>query len=297
MRGDFLAYREHFPNTPALPAVDPVHTERFADAVAALADDASETSRAVDAALDGAEVVLIRGFLGNWMPGNLVAVRRALRARGADAWIARHPAGRTIEDNAGRLAARLAGGDRPLWLLGHSKGGMEALAAATDGGVEPRVRAVLTAQTARGPSPVLESLLERAHQDSLGGWHRRLAEASQRIGLRVIGAHVGGLELTGERIREAARRADAVDRPYPHVQAASWSIRPTTWLDSFHERLGEIAPGVAHDGQFYLRDMIWPNTPNVLLAEVDHAQPAMGGFGFDPVVFWRAMVAVGLGEL
>lgn len=297
MRGDFLAYREHFPNTPELPSTDPDATARFTEATAALADPASATSRAVDAALAGSEVVLVRGFLGNWMPGNLVQVRRALRRRGADAWIARHAAGRTIEDNAARLAARLAtSGDRPLWLLGHSKGGMEALGAATRPHVEARLRGVLTAQTARGPSPVLESLLERKHQASLSGWHRRLAEAVQRIGLRLIGAHVGGLELTGERIRAAARQADEVVRPYPHVQAASWSIRPTTWLDSFHERLGEIAPGVAHDGQFYLHDLIWPNTPNVLLGEVDHAQPAMGGFGFDPVAFWLAMVAVALGR-
>ena len=115
-------------------------------------------------------------------------------------------------------------------------------------------------------------------------------------GLGLLGARRGGLELTGERIRQAAARADAVTRRYPHIQAASWSIQPTSWLDSFHERLGEIAPGVAHDGQFYLADMLWPDTPNVLLAEVDHAQPAMGGFGFDPVLFWRGLVAVALAQ-
>jgi len=298
MSAAFTDYRRHFPNTPALELPSLRATEHFERAVAALADDESETSRAVDGALQGAEVVLVRGFLGNWMPGNFIRVRRELARRGASVWIARHSAGRTIDDNADALATRLQKSDRsrPLWLLGHSKGGMEALGAANRPGVSERVRAVLTAQTARGPSPVLESLLLRKHQDSLGGARRRWAEAIQRLGLRLLGAHRGGLELTGDRILRAAAKADAVARAYPHVQAASWSIRPTTWLDSFHERLGEIAPGVAHDGQFYLADMLWPDTPNVLLGEVDHAQPAMGGFGFDPVIFWRGLVAVALAE-
>ena len=34
MRGDFLAYREHFPNTPELPSTDPDATARFTEATA-----------------------------------------------------------------------------------------------------------------------------------------------------------------------------------------------------------------------------------------------------------------------
>lgn len=67
------------------------------------------------------------------------------------------------------------------------------------------------------------------------------------------------------------------------------------WLDSFHERLGEIRPGVAHDGQFYLDDLVWPGLPHVLLPHLDHAQPVMDGFGFDSRRYWLALVLLALG--
>ena len=85
---------------------------------------------------------------------------------------------------------------------------------------------------------------------------------------------------------------DAAHRDYPVWQTASWSSQPTTWLDSFHERLGEIRPGCAHDGQFFLEDLIWPGLPHVLLSHVDHAQPAMGGFGFDHVRYWKVVLTL-----
>ena len=75
-------------------------------------------------------------------------------------------------------------------------------------------------------------------------------------------------------------------------ETASWSSQPTAWLDSFHERLGEIGPGRAHDGQFFLDDLIWPGLPHVLLPDVDHAQPAVGGHGFDPARYWLAVLSV-----
>jgi hypothetical protein len=89
--------------------------------------------------------------------------------------------------------------------------------------------------------------------------------------------------------------AGAEARRYRVLQTASWSATPTTWLDSFHQRLGEIAPGVAHDGQFFLHELVWPALPNVLLPRVDHAQPAMGGHGFDHARYWAAMISLILG--
>ena len=54
----------------------------------------------------------------------------------------------------------------------------------------------------------------------------------------------------------------------------------------------EIAPLRAHDGQFLLEDLIWPGLPHVLLPEVDHAQPVLGGAGFDAARYWMTLLAV-----
>ena len=151
-----------------------------------------------------------------------------------------------------------------------------------------RVVGVILSQTPRGPSGVLESLLLQAHEGSLSGRRRWLEEWTQRIGLHAIGAAGGGRELTASTIG-----AVIAGLPTPQVpvwQTASWSSQPTTWLDSFHERLGEVRPGCAHDGQFFLEDLLWPGIPHVLLAHVDHAQPVMGGFGFDEVRYWKAVL-------
>ena len=102
----------------------------------------------------------------------------------------------------------------------------------------------------------------------------------------------GGRELTSDLWPALVGRVDRIRWPFPVLQTASWSSQPTAWLDSFHERLGEIGPGRAHDGQFFLDDLIWPGLPHVLLPHVDHAQPAVGGHGFDPARYWLAVLSV-----
>jgi hypothetical protein len=150
---------------------------------------------------------------------------------------------------------------------------------------------VVLSQTPRGPSAVLESLLLRTHQDSVG--RRRWAEEwTQRLGLHAVGAARGGRQLTSGPLAELVATVDEFAPEFPVWQTASWSSQPTTWLDSFHERLGEIRPGAAHDGQFFLEDLIWPGLPHVLLPHIDHAQPAMGGFGFDHVRYWKLLITL-----
>lgn len=138
----------------------------------------------------------------------------------------------------------------------------------------------------------MESLLLGRHQESLIGMRRTWAERLQRLGLGLIRVEKGGREITTEGLNSVIERLDAFPRPFALLQTATWSTQPTAWLDSFHERLGEIRPGCAHDGQFYLEDLIWPNLPHVLLPHVDHAQPAMGGFGFDPVRYWLSAITL-----
>jgi len=292
----FATYRERFPATPALTLPDMGPTAAFIERWHALASDPIAELRALIARKEvDYTVVLVRGYLGNCMRGNLVSVCRALRLAGIDAFIAKTRAGATVTDNARilapQVAAWIAGGGRRLVFAGHSKGGLEALQVLADRPeLAARTDAVILSQTPRGPSPVLESVLLGMHAESLSGQRRR-AEWMQRLGLRLLSARSGGLELTGQRLLPLLARLDAAARPFRVVQTASWSSLPTTWLDSFHERLGEIRPGVAHDGQFYLEDLLWPGLEHVLLPHLDHAQPVMDGFGFDPARYWVTMLA------
>lgn len=285
--GDFDEFRERWPRTPDFERPDLGTTDRF-EALWGEGEAALDARLAT--AVGGARVVFVRGFLGNLMPGNLVAPVEALRALGIDAVLAPTHTTDTIGANADRLRAAV-GGDAPLLLVGHSKGGLECLTLADrNPEVAARVRGVILSQTPRGPSAVLESLLDRSHEESLGT-KRWIEEWSQRLGLYAVRAQRGGRELTSG-LSAVIAGIDAIDRDYPVWQTASWSSRPTTWLDSFHERLGEIRPGCAHDGQFFVEDLIWPGLPHVLLAHVDHAQPAMGGFGFDHVRYWKVVLTL-----
>jgi hypothetical protein len=114
----------------------------------------------------------------------------------------------------------------------------------------------------------------------------------QHAALAILDARPGGRELTSAVWPRIVDRIAGRRWPFPVVQTASWSTVPTAWLDSFHERLGAIGPGRAHDGQFFLDDLIWPDLPHVLLPRVDHAQPAVGGYGFDPSRYWLAILSL-----
>jgi hypothetical protein len=297
----FERYLELFPQTPPLdraanPVLDPDWSVRFAD-VWRRGTCAVERSLRPRAAMT--TVVFARGYLGNYMPHNLVAPCAALRRIGFDAFIASNRAGGTVAGNVTALAGQL--GKRPtrerLVFCGHSRGGLECLAMlAGDASLAGRCDGVVLSQTPHGPSFVIESVLQGRHRERSYTARRRAAEIAQHTALALIGATRGGHELTSDVWPTIVERVDRVCWPFPVVQTASWSSRPTAWLDSFHERLGEIGPGRAHDGQFFLNDLIWPGLPHVLLPQVDHAQPAVGGYGFDPVRYWLAALSLVLEE-
>lgn len=240
-------------------------------------------------------VVLVRGYLGNYMPGNLVGPCSALRRLGFDAFIAANQAGGKVSDNVMMLERQLR--RRPtrsrLVFMGHSRGGLESLMLlAQNPAVARRCDGVVLSQTPHGPSRVIESVLLKRHRGPRYSLYRRAAEATQRCALKLIRAHRGGLELSSDSWPALVERVDRIGWPFRVLQTASWSSQPTSWLDSFHGRLGEIGPGRAHDGQYFLEDLIWPGLPHVLLPHLDHAQPAVGGQGFDPVRYWLTVLSM-----
>src|SRR5438093_5971779 len=277
----FAQYRELFPQTPPLePAANPDGSARFIDAWRR-GIRGSEASLRKHAATT--TVVFVRGYLGRYMPGNLAAPCAALRRMGFDAFVARNQSGGTVSGNVAMLARQLGRRKtRPrLVFCGHSRGGLECLTLlAGNPTVARRCDGVGLSQTPHGPSFVMDSVLQGHHRGRSFSVRRRAAEAAQHAVLAFLRAKRGGRELTSAVWPTIVRRVDRIEWPFPVVQTASWSSKPTAWLDSFHRRLGEIGPGRAHDGQFFLDDLIWPALPHVLLPRVDHAQPAVGGHGF-----------------
>ncbi len=293
----FERYRELFPQTPPLElgsdqSPDDGWSVRFADAWrSGMADiESSLRSRAATTT-----VVFVRGYLGHYMPGNLVAPCAALRRIGFDAFIAGNRSGGTVTGNVAALAGQLAARStrERLVFCGHSRGGIECLIVlANDASIATRCDGVVLSQTPHGPSFVIESVLQGRHRERSYTTRRRATEMAQHAALALIGATRGGHELTSDLWPTIVERVDRIRWPFPVLQTASWSSEPTTWLDSFHERLGEIGPGRAHDGQFFLNDLIWPGLPHVLLPQVDHAQPAVGGHGFDPARYWLTVLSL-----
>lgn len=293
----FDRYRELSPRTPQLaPGLGRPWTERFAQEW-----HAGETSAArihLCARASRTTIVFVRGYLGHYMPGNLAAACVAMRRLGFDTFIGRNHAGGTVEGNVAALAKHFAarGTRERIVFCGHSRGGVECLTLlARFPALAERCDGVALSQTPHGPSRVLESVLLGRHRESIGG-RGRAAEIVQRGGIALLRARPGGYELTSEVWPMLVAPVETVAWPFRVLQTASWSSHPTAWLDSFHRRLGQIGPGRAHDGQFFLEDLIWPALPHVLLPDMDHAQPALGGRGFDPARYWVAILTVLLGD-
>jgi hypothetical protein len=289
----FELYRELYPLTPALaPEPDRTWTTRFG---ALWHGGLPAATSALGARAARTTVVFVRGYLGHYMPGNLKAAAAAVRGLGFDACLGRNHPGGTVAGNVGALARQLS--TRPLRerivFCGHSRGGMECLTLlAGDPELAARCDGVALSQTPRGPSRVMESVLLGRHRTARCGTRRRALERMHYAALFGLRALPGGYELTSDRWPAFVAPVEGRAWPFPVLQTASWSSRPTAWLDSFHGRLGEIGPLRAHDGQFFLDDLIWPRWPHVLLPDVDHAQPAVGGHGFDPARYWLAVLAV-----
>jgi len=75
----------------------------------------------------------------------------------------------------------------------------------------------------------------------------------------------------------------------PALHAVSWSIKATSWTDSWHKRLTRMRPGHAHDGQFFLQDQRLDTLPIICLPDLDHAQPVIGGNALDTSRLWSAL--------
>jgi len=285
----FERYREIFPDTPDLNlSQDRILNREF---ITAWNRPEQEIRKELQSISHDVTIVFVRGFLGSFMPGNLKQSVRHMHGLGFDTILVRTNTGGSSIENSVRIRKRIQNREnrRRIVFCGHSRGALECLLALESPDLASMCAAVIMSQTAYGPSAIIDSMLYGKYGESKNNL-TALKERFQALALHLIGAGKGGRELASARWKNLTSRVDSIRWPFPVLQCASWSSQPTTWLDSWHERLGQIHPGRAHDGQFYLDDLIWPNLPHVLLPQIDHAQPAVGGFGFHPARYWQTLI-------
>jgi hypothetical protein len=285
----FERYRALFPATPALAAHDDA-TPAF---IAQWEAMGSSLKRAVPPEAD-LTLVLVRGLFGSLIPRHFAAPLTRLRAAGWRVMIANTAAAGTMARNAALLRRDLEcrAPDGRLAFLCHSKGGLDVLALlAASPELAARTAGIVLCQAPRAGCVVLESVLLGMHCDS-APVARRVSERVTRAAVALAGARAACLELTSPAIDAPIASLTPVAAKHRVIGVASWSSRPTAWLDSQHARLAAIRPGCAHDGLFYLEDLLWPGAKAVLLPEIDHAQPSVGGGGFDHARFWSALAGL-----
>lgn len=234
-------------------------------------------------------VVVTPGLFSEWLPRCFAPAARALDAAGFRVIRTRVRSRYGVRDQAARLVAelmtRLEPGERFVW-CGHSKGAIDLLyALQTTAPLREACAAAVVVQPAVGTSRVVDR------------WQNEPRGVRERVGRALIASEPvrdGVREISGGRDAVIADWLAGFEPAVPTVCAVSWSIQPTSWVDSYHRTLNEIAPGHAHDGQFLLVDQRLPGASLVCLPELDHAQPVLGGHSFDAGRLWRTLVEIAL---
>ncbi|MDK2125504.1 lipase family protein [Parachitinimonas caeni] len=234
-------------------------------------------------------LVLWRGLFGAWLPGHFQVPLQILRDAGWICRIAPSAGGGTIAANAARVARWLdespfvGTSQRPVILLCHSKGGLEALELCrTRPDWAARVSALVFCQTPRSGCPLLEDLARPSG----------IRERSQARALRVMGAWTASQELTTAAISQALPEWDGARPAAPLICVASWSDTPGWGIEAQHSRMAKRAPGHLHDGLFFLDDQLWPVSETIILKSVNHSQPTLGSQRFPLGQLWLTLAAL-----
>lgn len=276
---DNLDIHKYFPNTPSIKYTNIDSKFKFDQS---LYPDYTMLKN------ENARIILVKGYLGGWMRGHFKSVKKHFEAQDLQVEIAPVATGKSILFNVDKLKKYFDSLDRNLYLFCHSKGGVEVLYTLFKyPELHEKIKGIILVQTPHATSKVLESVFQRRHIVNI---FTRIKEKLMFFSLNLMGASKGAKDLVSPGLDSYLLNYSFA---FPILHFFTWSIKPTSWLDSYHTRLNEIAPGVAHDGQFYAHEMIWPDLKNIMIGGIDHAQPVVGGDGFNPARFWE----VCLGQL
>jgi hypothetical protein len=275
---DFGRFADYYPATEWAPPMAQLdRTQEFAARWSAI-----ENQRLPAAAA----VVLTPGLLAEWLPTCFRAARRAFAADGHRVLQTPTRTSRGVRAQAAvlteRILAWLQPHERFIWCA-HSKGGLEALWS-LDASADLRARCagVVVVQPPVGSSRLVDRWL---------GAPATLGDRARGYFLRSRLCREGARDASSDRDPVVSEWLEAFRPAVPTLLVVSWSVRATSWTDSYHGVLNSLRPGHAHDGQFYLRDQRLPATPIIGLAELDHAQPVLGGGRLDSARLWRALAS------
>jgi alpha-beta hydrolase superfamily lysophospholipase len=221
----------------------------------------------------GAQLAWLRDGLG--LPAEVVAL----------------PTAAPVAANAARLAATIAGDSRPVLLVGHSKGGLEGLAALLDPAAAARCRAFVALQSPFLGSPVADALVAARllHQ-----------AAGLALGALKLGSGEGLLDLTTAArgawmAAHAAQVADLLAR-LPVLTAATGIGADCAPADRRYLPLARWVAARAgpNDGLVPVASALLPGTIQVVLPGAHRALVARGR-GRDPVGLLRPLLGRVLG--
>jgi pimeloyl-ACP methyl ester carboxylesterase len=235
--------------------------------------------------------LLVKGLLGDDLPGYLLDNQQRLEARGLEVLEVAVDTGGTLDANVAVVREALldaAHFRRSVVMVGHSKGGVECTAAlALYPELRRHVRAVVTLQAPYGGSPL-------AHDLSTLPEMRWMMDFAFPLFFNGVSRSVD--DLTYPSRMEFVRR-----HPYPTdiPTVALATSRLSRWSSMYAlERYFHDRYGYATDGLVAAVDAEVPGSRVVRLDDMDHVEPAMRGLpGFAhyfPGDVTEALVALAL---
>lgn len=281
-----------------------------ADVAPSAVDDTGVLARLIERARDGApqpvpaaargmRFLLVPGL--GWALGDGQYFRPMLerfRALGLDVeFVATEPLG-TAAENAGMVAAAVARSEKPVVLIGHSKGGVDLARALEDfPEVQRKTRKAVAIQSPYFGTPWADWFAPRLWlMDALVAAARLLRPGALRA-FRVFGRRETARELTRRRRGRLSRERLAVREPVELFSVASQVKRFTIadTLEWLKVDLLRILPKRGSDGVVAVADAVLPGSRYAVLDEVSHWEPVMSpmeGVGslFDTRRRWRHFV-------
>lgn len=243
--------------------------------------------------LAGQRVLLVYGLMGELVaafhPLGLEYMHRLrdwLLAEGAEPEVVKLRTAEPVAANAARLAEAIRAEPRPVLIVAHSKGGLEALAALLDPAVRARCTGFLAMQSPFLGSPVADAVMGSKPLEAAAGGLARLLRIGSGEGVRDLttaarhawmerhGAAIAALvaALPVACVATVLQEGGARGRERLHLAAAQWmEKRGCGPNDGLVPVASALIPGAAH--------VVLPGS---------HIATVSGGSGRDPVAILRA---------
>jgi hypothetical protein len=251
---------------------------------------------ALAARLAGHRLLLCNGLLGEVIAGlhmDYMSTQLGwLRDLGLAVARAPTPTAAPIAENAARIAAIIEGDDAPAILIGHSKGGLEALSALLMPGIAERCGGFLALQSPFHGSPVADAALGYGPLRDLAHHALRLARLGDGQGLADLTCAVREPWMAAHESEIAALAARL-----PMASLATALSDPCPWRDRAYLPLArwmEEKGAGPNDGLVPVASTRLPGARHAVFAGGHRALIAAGA-GRDPVAFLRAELAALLG--